>query len=475
MAALNPTPLATGAGTGATLDLTNVNPAGVGYVVVIATRMTDSGADSTPTISDSVDGGTGWTLIGTSRDPAASFNWAIRAWIKAAWSGNRTVTIGGPNTTYSVQAVALHGTAITGLGAGVWTTAASIGDGAETGTLSVAPASADLSVAVVGADATADAAPTWAGAYASLVARGAGAAGGGGFGVATRTASTATSVDVADSYTGGGTFFNALGLAFNLADAGGPVDYVGPPYLPFVVASGGAALTTNDPAVTFTGYVPQTNDLVALWVSSAAIGIDLVVDGSLPAGWFGLLGSGVDVASDAHSMTALYHFVTAAEADAITTTYTATNALAGAVTGYVQGVAIRNVDTTSPIDSAASTFSSVNTATPHVLAALVGANLLTNSLVVSSVARDATGAYAGGATGYTTLRADNTNNARWIGYGTALTVAGANWAAQNITPAAGDEYISITAAFTALHRPGRFTRRRHRGGLWVPHAARRGR
>jgi len=217
---------------------------------------------------------------------------------------------------------------------------------------------------------------------------------------------------------------------------------------PSVVSNAGAALSTNDPSVTFPGgYTPLENDVIALFISSTTV-LGAVANASLPAGWVNPLGDGVEINSDAHGMACLYHLVTAAEETAVTLTYTATDALDATETGYVQAVAVRNVDSTTPIDGFNTAFNSGNTTDPHVLAGITGSGVLaTGSLVVSSVAKDGTGAYGSTPTGWTQVRADNTNNGRWIGTRDALTTADTDVTATNITPSAGDEYCSITLAF----------------------------
>lgn len=220
-----------------------------------------------------------------------------------------------------------------------------------------------------------------------------------------------------------------------------------PPTDPIPVSFASAALSTNDPAVTFPGtYTPLEDDLVVLFIASTTV-LDVVANASLPAGWVNPLGDGVEVNSDAHGVAILYHFVTAGEETAVTLTYTATNALAAAETGNVLGVAVRNVDTTTPIDSINTTFSSTNTVTPAVLASLTGTNLSDNSLVLRYTAQDSTGTYTEPAA-HTEIVTSNTNQGTWLGRLDALTTAGADVAATDITPDAGDEYASITVALS---------------------------
>lgn len=216
---------------------------------------------------------------------------------------------------------------------------------------------------------------------------------------------------------------------------------------PSVVSSVAAALSTNDPAVTFPGtYVPAEDDVVVLFISSTTV-MDVVADASLPSGWVNPLGDGVNVDSDAHGVGILYHLVTAGEETAVTLTYTATNALAAAETGNVIGVAVRDVDPASVIDSINTTFDSTNTVTPAVLASLTGTNLSDDSLVLRYTAQDNTATFTEPAS-HTEIVTSNTNQGSWLGRLDGWTTAGGDVAATDITPDAGDEYASITVALT---------------------------
>jgi hypothetical protein len=213
---------------------------------------------------------------------------------------------------------------------------------------------------------------------------------------------------------------------------------------PFVVQPAYSVLTASaSPSVTFNVPVAE-NDVVVMWAASATV----AVLNAAPAGWVNALGGTTIVASDSHSMACVYHKVTAGEASAQTLTYTATSLFTAAQTGYVHAALVRNVDPTTPLDAAASTFNSGNTITPHVLAGLAGADVGTGSLVLSSVTKDAVGAYSTLPSGWEFLATTNTN----LGMATlrreATTTSGVAVAATNITPSAGDEYASITVALT---------------------------
>jgi hypothetical protein len=223
---------------------------------------------------------------------------------------------------------------------------------------------------------------------------------------------------------------------------------------PYPVMAAGQSLSTNDPSVAFGGaYVPREDDQIALFVSSATV-LDVTADASLPSGWVNPLGDGVDVNSDAHGECVLLHAVTASEESGGTTTYTATDGLQAAETGYVHGVIVRHADPTTPIDSANTAVDSGNTVTPHVLAGLNGTDLSDGSLVVSSVAKDATGAYTTTPTGWSFLLTSNTTNGRATLALNAFTTVEIDLLPTNITPSGGDEYCSITLAFTKLAAGG---------------------
>src|SRR6478752_3942466 len=138
-----------------------------------------------------------------------------------------------------------------------------------------------------------------------------------------------------------------------------------------VVGNAAATITASrSPSVTIGSWTPAAGDIVVMWPSSTGITVT-VAD---VVGWVNVLGSTVDVESDSHELCCVLHTVTGAEAIAGTTTYTATNLWSVAQTGNVCAAVVRGGNPSAPIDSAASTFSSTNTVTPSVLAALVGTN-----------------------------------------------------------------------------------------------------
>jgi hypothetical protein len=220
-----------------------------------------------------------------------------------------------------------------------------------------------------------------------------------------------------------------------------------PPTGPTVVATDVTIGTASSPAATFDGYTPQQDDVVVLCAGTTLLTSPGITVGS---GWINPLGGNTIAASDAHSQCCVYHVVTAAEQSAVTTAYTATNLWNSNPGGSeTHGLVLRGVDPANIVDAAASAFSNVNTATPHMLAGLTGASLSTGSLVVSFVIKDQTGAYSAAPTGWTLQTTSNTTQGMAGLTRDALTTAGTDVTATAITPSAGDEYTSITVAFTA--------------------------
>lgn len=203
-------------------------------------------------------------------------------------------------------------------------------------------------------------------------------------------------------------------------------------------------------ALTFENtWVPALNDLVVLWAAAD----QTITNITVPAGWGNVLGGSNFVASDANSLCCLWHLVTAGEVSAVTRTYTLSFLLSASIAGATAGIVLRGVDTTNPVDDANSAFDSGNSATPHVLAGLTGANLSNNSMVFSGLLPDGAEQYATPPTGWTSrhqFAALSVSTGRYLNVLSrdALTTAGVDVSAANITPdTAGNEYVSITAAF----------------------------
>jgi hypothetical protein len=225
--------------------------------------------------------------------------------------------------------------------------------------------------------------------------------------------------------------------------------------VPTRVGWGSAAITTGTgfsvtiSAGTDAGSVwdPAENDFIIVWVSSQST----ISSSANTANWTNVLGN--NVASN-HTAAALgqaawWHRVTSGEATANTTTYAETVFTANE-TGNAGVMVVRGVHTTTPIN----VFNTIEVAsvTPHILAGLTSATssqpTVTDCLVVSCVAKDATGAYTNNPAGWTQASTFNTNQGKWWGHRTAATTAGVDVAATNITPSAADEAMSITIALT---------------------------
>lgn len=215
-----------------------------------------------------------------------------------------------------------------------------------------------------------------------------------------------------------------------------------------VALKNGSQPAANSRALTFdAAWTPALNDLVVFWTTAESIVTSITVQ----AGWGNPLGGNTLVQSDANALVCVYHFVTAGEVTAVTRTYSAVNLFTNSRAGATAGVVLRGVDPDAPIDSASSTFSSTDTATPHTLPGLTGANLANNSFVLSGIGPDGNESYTT-PTGWTQQISQVITVGRniWVGSQDALTIAGANISDVSITPSAGDEYCAITVAFAPL-------------------------
>lgn len=218
-----------------------------------------------------------------------------------------------------------------------------------------------------------------------------------------------------------------------------------------VVTQAAAAITASrSPSVTFSGYVPQTGDVVALWawcnVSFALTG------GADPSGWTNVLGTNqvFNLADTSMGAACYCREVTAGEVSGGTTTYTLTNLYSSNKTGETMGAVLRGVDLTAIVDSFGQT-SQETVGTSHSLAGLTGADLSTGSKVLSGICADGTGtAYDVSPTGYTSLTTTSGTNATGRLYeASSTTTSGVDVSAVSVT-GPGDEYACITVAFTAL-------------------------
>lgn len=206
-----------------------------------------------------------------------------------------------------------------------------------------------------------------------------------------------------------------------------------------VLADTGSISTSRSPSVTF-DRAPLEDDIVALFPSSTT----QTQTPTAPSGWTNPLGGTTDVESDAHELAVVWHKVTSGEGGS-TTAYAATNLYGGNVTGYTHGVVVAGADPTSPV-AATNTGSSTSNATPHVLPGVTDPDV-DDGLVVSSVARDGTGAYSTDPAGWVSVLKTNTNQARATLYRYELAQDGVAVGSANIAPSAGDEYAAVTLVF----------------------------
>jgi hypothetical protein len=220
---------------------------------------------------------------------------------------------------------------------------------------------------------------------------------------------------------------------------------------PTVEAVTTTALTaSSNSSATFSGYTPLEDDLIIL-VSTSQSTIAAAAD---PSGWVNLLGSGGEAQVGASAMggTFVYHWVTAGEESAVEQTYTCTGLFGGgSETGATEGFAIRGANLTTPIDLIATdTTTGATAVTPHVTAALAGASLSDDSLVIGGVAKDGSGSYGTqNPTGWTQLQSVDGAQGRWSGELNTATVAGVTVPAATLTPSGADEFLGWAIAIAA--------------------------
>jgi len=204
-----------------------------------------------------------------------------------------------------------------------------------------------------------------------------------------------------------------------------------------------AAQSGGNRVVTFYSqlWTPTTDDLIVLFCDSVT-----PTTITVPSGWVNPLGGTTVVSSDSHTGYVLTHRVTSAEQTAGTVSWTLTG-VQGNYDGICLAVVLRGVDTTTPIDAFATTFSSGDTATPHTLPGLAGASLGDNSMVISCVLRDGLGTWTT-PDGWGVLASISNQQAGWVGVRNARTSAGVTIPDTSITPNSGDEFVGITLAFT---------------------------
>jgi hypothetical protein len=201
----------------------------------------------------------------------------------------------------------------------------------------------------------------------------------------------------------------------------------------------------NDVTITFPGtYTPLEDDIVFLWTAKNAVG--LTYTNASP--WVEVQTGGFEPSDSSMRVSVIYRVVTAGEESGGTLTYTASNVWSANSAGATIGVALRGVDTAAVIDSFGTT-SQATTGTSHSLAGLTGANLSTGSLVLSGIFADGAGAsdYAE-PTDWGTVQLNASQMRSAVFSKDATTTSGVDISAVSIT-GPGDEFVSVTVAFTA--------------------------
>lgn len=213
--------------------------------------------------------------------------------------------------------------------------------------------------------------------------------------------------------------------------------------------------STRSPSFTF-GTSPVEGDvIVALF---GAVTTATMTGGVDPADWTNALGASGTVVNvgTACTLAVLTHVVTAAEDAAGTVTWTPNLLWGGGETGTVGAIYIRDADLTTLVD-ASGTVNGTPAATPHSLAAVVGADVTaTGGLVLRGVIKDGAGNYVPGGepvAGHTTRTSatgGTTQNGMWLGTRDVDSVAATDIDAVDITPQNSDEYASFTLVISPV-------------------------
>jgi hypothetical protein len=200
----------------------------------------------------------------------------------------------------------------------------------------------------------------------------------------------------------------------------------------------------NDVTITFPGsYTPLEDDIVFLWTAKNAVG--LTYTNASP--WVEVQTGGFEPSDSSMRVSVIYRVVTAGEESGGTLTYTASNVWSANSAGATIGVALRGVDTAAVIDSFGTT-SQATTGTSLALAGLTCANLSTGSLVLSGIFADGTGTTYAEPTDWGIVQQFNTQMGSAVFSKDATTTSGVDISAVSIT-GPGDEFVSVTVAFTA--------------------------
>lgn len=194
------------------------------------------------------------------------------------------------------------------------------------------------------------------------------------------------------------------------------------------------------------GYVPVAGDYIILLSSIRATGITL---NATPANWVNPLGSTVDLESTSHELSIATHFVTSAEATAVTTSYTASSWFSTSQTQSIIGMVWRGVDPNAPLDSIVTAINNTTSLT-HTMPALTGSDLNTGSQVVGYVCASNTPTYTDPGGDWTLCAKNAAAQQGRAAYrlGT-LTTAGSGVSSQGVTASVTGLSIGVTMALNA--------------------------
>jgi hypothetical protein len=219
----------------------------------------------------------------------------------------------------------------------------------------------------------------------------------------------------------------------------------------FPIAGVSATFSASQSPSFTLGTAPQADDVLVAMISSTTSAALL---GAFT--WTNVLGGNTDVESDSHQGNMVYHVVTSAEASASTVTWTLTNHYSTTETGRISVAVLRGVNTTTPLNSAASTFSSTNTATPWGNGTFTITSM-PDGVVMMGVAGDGTQTqtFQSGwdGTGGVNRASGSATQSNYLWSSNQTSFIGQTGTA-SVTPSAGDEFVCIYAAFNAASGGG---------------------
>jgi hypothetical protein len=197
---------------------------------------------------------------------------------------------------------------------------------------------------------------------------------------------------------------------------------------------------TRSPAFTL-GTSPLTNDILVAFISSTTTSATTDV-----ATWTNALGADVEIMPSDTTLACVmvYHRVTAAEDTADQVTWTLTNLWDATETGRISVAVLRGVATTGELVGTGSTSNAGNSASPFVIADITPT--ADGSQIMAGVAGDGTATLT--TPGTHTLQAGaGTTQTNYLYSDDTLGSNGVATGTTDVTPSAGNEYVSIVAAF----------------------------